>query len=581
MKIIQLCPACFLLDKPKSDSLSIKLVKISNFEDVANFGILITTGYPGTSDMLLWKFMGQGNEDSALSLTLNNLVECDNLPGLSERTPLLDNPLHRAALAYAHAWRAILRNYSIRIDPISCQNGFYSHSGYISEMYSRLKIILKPHPYVKTLYFFPTFAQDELRDLRFISCGEKELVSLSYHELVNIFDVWVWIAIVLSMIALMIVTTNISLDAKDIVQKWMNLIRVLIEQGSPFGDQVTLRLRSVLGMFMLMGMVLSCAYKNVNVYNMLTPRKPIPYEYFRELVTDKFTVLTRTNEVLTWASFAEDEKSVKIDSEMREGVVTAISYYNEKIVLKSEVAAMISSWSLVHEELVPWQDLKSTDVIMKSSIVTSGVRDVATISPGMQDYVIQIVTNYRSHKIQYHDLHEDGVDFKKHELDALLRFMEKCDKTAAVLPEYLCKKFAKTVKREKHLNNVFIGKESFSEIVWLFSFAGLVPPHLVQRFNWFTESGIYERWITLVKGGQTYGKESENIPVTAANMQGNIVVIFLVWVCGQLVAVICGAVEISLAKIRCILTNFVRFEFSKRYIALLYEVDNCGKSEQR
>lgn len=43
-----------------------------------------------------------------------------------------------------------------------------------------------------------------------------------------------------------------------------------------------------------MGIVLSNAYKNSNVYNMVTPRQPVLYKKFRELLEDKFQVYTRS-----------------------------------------------------------------------------------------------------------------------------------------------------------------------------------------------------------------------------------------------------------------------------------------------
>lgn len=40
--------------------------------------------------------------------------------------------------------------------------------------------------------------------------------------------------------------------------------------------------------------MLSNAYKNKNMYNMILPTKPVPYQYLQELVNDNFTIYTRS-----------------------------------------------------------------------------------------------------------------------------------------------------------------------------------------------------------------------------------------------------------------------------------------------
>lgn len=51
----------------------------------------------------------------------------------------------------------------------------------------------------------------------------------------------------------------------------------------------------MVAMFLLAGIILSNAYKNTNVYNMVIPRKTILYKEFAELVYGGFTLYTRSH----------------------------------------------------------------------------------------------------------------------------------------------------------------------------------------------------------------------------------------------------------------------------------------------
>lgn len=62
-------------------------------------------------------------------------------------------------------------------------------------------------------------------------------------------------------------------------------------------------MRFVLGAFRVMGGILRSAFKNDNVYNIVLPREPIPYETLGEPVEDKFAIYTRTGSLLVVVDF--------------------------------------------------------------------------------------------------------------------------------------------------------------------------------------------------------------------------------------------------------------------------------------
>lgn len=116
-----------------------------------------------------------------------------------------------------------------------------------------------------------------------------------FQELILVFDKWIWFLVINSMVA--IAFTLRPLISLNQSSNWMAPVKLLLEQGDPFSGNVgtTYKFKVVIGIFMLMGIILSNAYKNSNVYNIISPKKPIPTEFFQELIQDNFSVYTRVD----------------------------------------------------------------------------------------------------------------------------------------------------------------------------------------------------------------------------------------------------------------------------------------------
>lgn len=105
-----------------------------------------------------------------------------------------------------------------------------------------------------------------------------------------------WLIIFFSLASIVIIMKRFSKDIKlEISQASISVLRGILEQG----DKILERreLRKVTALFILMGVVLSNGYKNSNVYNMVSPRKPLPYEHIRELFRDNFTLYSILNSI--------------------------------------------------------------------------------------------------------------------------------------------------------------------------------------------------------------------------------------------------------------------------------------------
>lgn len=131
----------------------------------------------------------------------------------------------------------------------------------------------------------------------------------------------------------------------------------------------------------------------------------------------------------------------------------------------------------------------------------------------------------------------------------LIESVEKCEKMAIVLPDHMCNEFHLSLVKGRNAKHVFIGRESYTDIYSTFELYGPIPPFVIKRLHRLGESGIWQRWIKLLSHGVT-NRVSENSSVQAANVNGNIVVIFILWVSGAVVGIICYLIELKLVVVQ-------------------------------
>jgi len=151
---------------------------------------------------------------------------------------------------------------------------------------------------------------DEDNALTFLACGKSKPRQFSFNELVSVFEIEIWVSISISMVLLTIVTAvvnDIPIDMKrnlkilnslrldKLVSVFVQVTKALLEQGDPFSSTIAgkHRFRFNIGTFLLVGIVISNAYKSSNVYNLVLPRKPVPYENVSQLFDARFKIYSR------------------------------------------------------------------------------------------------------------------------------------------------------------------------------------------------------------------------------------------------------------------------------------------------
>lgn len=125
-------------------------------------------------------------------------------------------------------------------------------------------------------------------DLRFLSCGKRVYSPLAFSELTNIFNPTVWFAFSLSSLTIFVFFK--ILDKPENVL--MFLIKMVFEQGNPVPQKLLKHTATAVPVIiiLLVATVLTNAYKNTNVYNMVLPRIHIPYTRLSELIRDQFQI---------------------------------------------------------------------------------------------------------------------------------------------------------------------------------------------------------------------------------------------------------------------------------------------------
>lgn len=390
-------------------------------------------------------------------------------------------------------------------------------------------------PFVKGLHVYPYYLDDTLNNLRFVSCVKAKLSSIQFHELISVFDEWMWLMICISTFLIIIPLAILAERKIAIFSHWVFPIRVFLEQGNPVPDNVAnvQILRWPIGLFLLTSIVLSNAYKNANVYNMITPRTPIPYEYVKELQRDNFTIFTRMTKLST---FGDPELLYFQDyREFIGKLFITISSKSFFYLAVSEVGSLLLSLSLSAIN----KNWKTRETVLASSKLSrSGLLHGAKLHSSLQGQINQLL----QHSNTPQEILRKAQRYMTEEQEVLFQVLKKCNQVALILQEHLCQNVTKHLRRQGIHENVFMGKdEAYLSIGWKFILHRFIHPDVIQRLKSASETGLWTRWTTFEKN--LYNFKINEVVVNAASMGGNIVVIFLVWICGISLSIMCFLIE--------------------------------------
>lgn len=200
----------------------------------------------------------------------------------------------RIAHAHVHLWQSVLRNYTVYSNKLSSCVSDKRSTAVTNIAYANdLSLELRIHSDQVPLYY-PVVIEDTINRLRFVACGHRGISSFLFDQLVAVFDTYIWICMAATILALTEVKRR-YLFPRKLTYFWKALIDELgffLDQINQIGNSKTSTGSYLIlqGITLLMGIILTNAYKNTNVLNMITTRDSMLYTKFNELIHDNFQV---------------------------------------------------------------------------------------------------------------------------------------------------------------------------------------------------------------------------------------------------------------------------------------------------
>lgn len=521
--VLKACPDCL-----QEDGISLGTIRKTTFYNFTlTPKILVSHGCTQPEEKLILQVLDYRKATNLLAMMLQNLYSCKKKSFEKEFWVNIfkgNSSLVKAGMAHAEVFKSVMKNFSVV--------GTRFKSRCTVSKLSDISIEIEQQAYDMTSHIFPYYSKDHLSRLRFIGCGRQGLTSLAFNEFIKVFDNSIWFCLLAVLIAAPLAMRQVRMQV-SIGSGTISILKVLLEQGNPFSTSVanSKRLRFLLAMSLLAGIVLSNAYKNTNVYNMVVPRQPILYKYFHELIRDKFEIYTRSISSHFLAFKPNDDGYESLDN---------LRIHNYSVVIAVETKYLLDVYNksiLENLKLGGYKQHKNLEGL---------VRSMSRMHPNSKSTFFKLLLDKISHKNQ--DWRKDVLmavqifpEFQTLETELLLGSLQNCEKTAVIVPYYATMEFETELVKRSHMTNAFIGEESYSDTNWLFTLDGLVPPHVIKRIIYISESGICQWWMDLFDFRRHVVKQNDL--VQPASMSGNIIVVFILLVSGFAVAGACYICE--------------------------------------
>lgn len=516
---------------------------LTSFKTLPNF----TTVTGASSNVnVKWSLPLYSDKADIINRMIYFINLCDKFYSLSRTFQAFE--MDRLAHMYAHLWISVMKNYTIvdhNFYTGECVNGKHS----ATDKKDHVAIQMSSADFPKNMYIFSYSTQVQVGNLHFLSCGKRGVSSANFGELVNIFDNWVWLSMLATIICISTIFPQFfwkRMSLNVYLTFVLSPMKLLMEQGNPFSDLVINRnqLKCTTGLILLAGIVLSNGYKSTNIFKLIAPRKTITYQTLSELSMDNFTLYTRSIPV----TFYLPQMRVKMQPKDH---FVAVSGKNGKLVLQSEVVFMTNEAARVNEinQASGKYDGKGHQSPLKSRLHPELGLILDNV---MQESKLHMDNASLNDVISFMSTQSDVL--QQQEQNKLRALLVKCNKTALILPDYLCKQVAVNLTRKIHYLDVSVGSESFSNLDTTFRLQGYVPPHISKRIMGITSSGLWNKDAKLLTG--RFSLDDKVVPVKAPSLSGNIVVVFTIWASGSIMGGACFLCEI-VAKLCSVFHSFL------------------------
>lgn len=465
------------------------------------------------------------------------------------------------SLALVSMWQSILKNYSYAIGRVVCSNG--KQTGLIGTPFSS-QIVVENKLYGRFLHV-PMLVRDPVNGYRFVVCGKRGSEGLAFEELVIVYDNFVWVTICACVILtgtvwklLLLRSSNHRSNLQNYVVsgKVFSLVKIMLEQGelSPGSTSISnQKARLLLGIVLIMTIVLSNGYKNVNVYKMIMPRSTLRYETFNQLIDANASIHTfskfhnfHTKLIrLNW--FSQKISTRSVSNHFYDIMFRYEGAEHKLLRFQAAISDIISnSFTL---------DFTGKTALQLNKMVYSGTS--AFLGNTLASWIKEFKRKHRNwenvtenYQIRTRLLIDNfSTEFEDVERNLMLSLLIDCNKTALVVPSPEAESYTRLLTPDR--GNA--GKEIYFQEYITVTVRGLVTPPFLARLARMKESGIVEWWANVteyISIVQFHYRASNSVLrkegyPTGASLKGNIVVIFTVLMGGHGLAVTAFISEIS------------------------------------
>lgn len=517
--------------------------------------------------------------------TLSHFLSCNNiLSGHHQHNPLIAlNAAFKSAQdilpqAIVHIWQSILGNHTYLVDENICTNGKLSR--FKLSQQNPLSRINPKYETVRRLLHYPLHIPDPLGSYRYVVCGMRGTESIAFQELLTVYDKRIWIiALVFIVILGNIWKYLISHSShkttrtqhRSQIQLGYSLIKLLLEQGNPFpagAYERDRKIQIILGTFMLAGIVLSNGYKNSNVYNMVSPRKPIRYNSFYDLISDNVSVYVTSRGIwgawpgaLDMRAWLGHNISVRVESPqqvsyfeetLNRSILTAIPDLPDNSKFKEITGKANASYWESDKEIHQNMFVRNNSRTQTGNVLIEWIQWFRGRFPGLNEFL-------ESQDLYTWYFKLLASEYTKAEEFFLLRLLSKCNpKIAFVTHPNVAENFARYLTPAR--GNT--GKETYFRRYFVFEMTGLITPPVLNRLAGLKESGLLKWWSNITEY-ISVSKLQRNLirddlfasvkhGTKGSCLQGNVVVIFCLLFGGILVAIFDFLAELLIRAEECV-----------------------------
>ncbi|CAL8146734.1 unnamed protein product [Orchesella dallaii] len=416
----------------------------------------------------------------------------------------------------------------------------------------------------------PLAIDDPNHMLGFMSCGTRSIDYLAFRELFRVFDVYVWmclciiyfavVPIALSTMEWLSEKNKLSPTKQHASQQnvftsriFLQPMIILLEQGSAFTNKHlnVAAIRWVASAVILVAIVLSNSYKYDNVYNMMLPRKATPLWYFQQLLSANFTVYTRTNFGSLFPQnllIGYQETSSLYDIKQSDHTITFMDEDSNTVRTRSEVQSIVEFelvllYLLRSTLLTSWDEKKMTSK-PSGKHISFELGETLKFNTKLHPYETKLVKRRRLKYVDIEQYENDKKAYDKGQTYYISQLLNECDNTAIVLPFSNIRRLLSIIQKQGNAK-LSVGKEILFERRIGLALNGWISDHLITTLSRIHDVGLWQHIHNIfVRNMTTTIDSSRDFNYQTSQISGNILVVFVTFLCGHGVAAVSFIFEI-------------------------------------